>query len=156
MQLDKSKIIIVPDEGYCVGLYRKAVNLHYKLNCPILVSGADRNPDNMKSYGLKKYLEKTIKPILVSNQISRMLDLGIDENIIMHEDKSYNTKENAINSLKIIESKFPNVKQIHLTGSLEGMLRKKLTFKKTLEKFDMKIDSPLGLTPQLAAINLII
>ncbi len=145
MGLTKSEIIIVPDEGYSNGIYKRAIKLHNKLNCQIIVSGADRNPETQQSYGLKRLLEKTLTPIPVYQQISKMLDAGVSKNAIIYESKSNNTKENAVNSLAIMKEKFPETRQIHLIGSLEGILRRYLTFKKTLS--DFKIEAKISPSP---------
>lgn len=138
---ETGEVIIIPDEGYSKGIYNKGAKLYKKYNCPIIISGADRNPYKQKASGLKKYLEKTITPIQINEQIFRIIELGVNSDDIFYEDKSNNTKENAVNSLNLIISDFPKVQKIHLVGSLEGMPRRYLTFKKTVEetKKEMKI-----------------
>ncbi len=143
MELSKSEIIIIPDEGYSTSIYKKGIKLYRKLYCPIIISGANRNPEKQGSYGLKKYLETTVTPIPVDEQISKMMTNVISKSHIVYEDKSNNTKENAINSLNIIKNKFPETNHIHLVGSLEGIVRRHLTFKKTIDDFNLGIDISL-------------
>ncbi|WP_422104581.1 YdcF family protein [Winogradskyella sp.] len=133
------EIIVVPDEGYSISIYVKAARLHKKHQCPIIVTGANRDPETQGSYGLKKLLEKAITPIPVEKQIARVIDLNVKHDHIIHEKESGNTKENAINTLKIIEG-LKGVQKLHLVYQFDGILRKHLTFKKTITHFENKLN----------------
>ncbi len=149
-------IIIVPDEGYSTNIYDKAVEIYKELMADkrvpvILVSGATRNPKAQKAYGLKKILERFLTIIPVQAQIERMKMRGIPAEDIFYESLSMHTRENAMNSFKAMQVMNVCVKHIYLIGSLEGMLRRYLTFKKATEdlklNFSIKTVSVFNLFP---------
>lgn len=146
------ELIVVPDEGYSVSIYRKAADLYLSyrkkgVSTMIIVSGATRNPVAMNSYGLKKFIEDFFKIIPINEQVRYLEHLGVKSNDIYCECGSTNTRENAINSMGVIKEFNLELNQIHVIGSVEGILRKFLTFRKA------NID--LGLNLKVKAISVI-
>jgi uncharacterized SAM-binding protein YcdF (DUF218 family) len=137
-------IIIVPDEGYTADIYSTAVKIYEDLikkgSLPIIiVSGATREPQKMKSYGLKKILEKFFKIIPVQEQIEGMKSRGIPPEDILQESQSGNTRENAMSSFEIFVQFNFQAEIVYLVGSAEVMLRKYLTFKKARNYFGLNV-----------------
>lgn len=143
-------IIVVPDEGYSESIYSKAIKVYKKLAREgllpmILVTGASRNPSEMGAYGLKKILENFLAIVPVQSQIERMKAAGIPPRDIFHERFSKNTRENAIKTFEIIRAYAKRTELIYIVGSVEGMLRKYLTFKKAGADFSSSI--PIKMIP---------
>jgi hypothetical protein len=134
VMLSVDVVIIIPDEGYTKSIYTKAVQIYHQLKeedktSIILISGMTRNPITMKSYGLKRALEKYFIVISIKEQIAYLMKSGVKEKHIIHEDMSHNTRENAINSLMLLKQVY-TVTNVYLICSVEGVLRKYLTFYK--------------------------
>ena len=95
----------------------KAVELSKKYNLKILISGANYlSKDQMYEY--EKYYIYAITH-------------GINKDDLIIESISHNTKENIINSLKLIKDNYHNV---IIVSSSQHLLRVKLTLEKELTK----------------------
>lgn len=152
-------VIVVPDEGYTADIYSKAVKIYKMLVKKgliplIMVSGATRNPEKIKSYGLKKYLEKFFEIIPVQEQIEGLRSQGVSADDIVYESESLNTRENAVNSLNIIKNNI-HTNVIYLVGSAEVILRKYLTFKKVIKDINLNVEIRLASVIQPFTIRLI-
>lgn len=156
-----STVIVVPDEGYTAGIYSAAVKIYEDLikkgSIPlIIVSGATRDPQKMKSYGLKKFLEKFFKIIPVQKQIAWMKSRGIPAKDIIYERRSMNTRENAVKSLQKMKQLDIFPESIHLIGSVGVMRRKYLTFKKASEEAGLNVEIRAVPVVQLFPIKLLV
>jgi len=143
-------VIIVPDEGYSVSIYDKTAKTYKelvanKMSPLIIVSGATRNSETQKAYGLKKFLERFFLIIPVQEQIERLKSQGIPEEDIFYENLSMHTRENAINSFNCIKEQRIYANRVYLIGSLEGMLRRYLTFRKA--RNDLRLDLSIEAIP---------
>lgn len=154
-------VIIVPDEGYTSSLYRKAASIYFRSGqIPIIISGADRDPIIMKSYGIKKRMEGLFQAIPIKKQMDLLHGVGVNEDHIIHENKSLHTRENALNSLMIIREKMPDTKVIYLVSLKGSLLRKYLTFEKARRELslnvEIKIRFPWGIWPLHVALGQLI
>jgi len=139
------KIIIVPDEGYSKSIYQKAVKIYRHLvkhndsnnSIIILVSGAIRNPVQQKASWFKKFLESSLNIIPVKDQLDYLMGQNIPDSCLIYESQSQNTRENAINSLGIVKNY--NDSMVYLVGSVEGMLRRYLTFQKARKDMGLRV-----------------
>lgn len=95
----------------------KAIELSKKYNLKILISGANYLKKD-KMYEYEKYYIYAITH-------------GISKDNLIIESISHNTKENIINSLKLIKDKYHN---IIIISSSQHLLRVKLTLEKELLK----------------------
>jgi uncharacterized SAM-binding protein YcdF (DUF218 family) len=137
-------VIVIPDEGYIVMIYKKAVGIYKHLikkgKTPlVIVSGATRDPVMMKSYGIKKRLEKHFPIIPAEEQIRGMVSEGVSRDDIWHESQSGNTRENAMYTFELLGRFNLNAKKMFLFGSAEVILRKYLTFRKARDEFSSEI-----------------
>lgn len=141
--MDK-ELIIIPDEWYVDYIYTEAVRLYFSTKASwIIVSWSPRDPVEMQSYWLKLFLEGFLRIVNVNEQVENIMKLGVSN--VIHEDKSRNTKENAVFSAKLIKKEFPDVQNVYLVWSIEWILRKYLTFKKTFA--DEWMDIGIRLNP---------
>jgi len=137
------KIIIIPDEGYGRSIYQKAVRIYKRLakhsdsNIIIIVSGATRNPVQQKASWFKKFLEGFLSIIPVRSQLDYLVGQNIPNICLIYESQSQNTRENAVNSLGIVKNY--NDSMIYLAGSVEGMLRRYLTFRRAGKDMGLRI-----------------
>lgn len=96
----------------------KAVEVYQKIHKPIVVSGGiERFNGVSESVKFRDYL----------------IENGVSENFIYVEDISLNTKENFVNSFKLINNLFCDNKKILLITSSQHMLRSLLTAKRVID-----------------------
>lgn len=133
-------VIIIPDEGYTSQIYDTGAKLYHKLCrqgfcCKIIVTGRTRDLITMQSYGVKKFLERFVEIIPVKTQLKRLLKCDIPSKNLIHENKSLNTRENAVFSLQLCH----DVNVVYLLGTAEIMPRRFLTFKKALRDLSLNL-----------------
>ncbi|MEA1926440.1 MAG: ElyC/SanA/YdcF family protein [Patescibacteria group bacterium] len=138
------RIIIIPDEGYSRSIYQKAARIYKHLTeCNdssdpiIIVSGATRNPAQQKASKFKFFLEDFLNIIPIKEQLDYLVGQNIPKNCLIHESRSQNTRENAINSLGILKNY--DCSMIYLIGSIKGMLRRYLTFQKAKKDMGLRV-----------------
>ncbi|EKE26562.1 MAG: hypothetical protein ACD_4C00242G0004 [uncultured bacterium (gcode 4)] len=132
--MNNKEIIIIADEWYVDYIYHEGIKEFFNRKALwIIITWAQRDPEGMWSYWLKLYFESILTPIDIKSQIDLIIKSWIDEKCIIYDSKAKNTKDNAINSKLLLEKHFPDVDNITIIWSLEWILRKYLTFKKTFK-----------------------
>ena len=116
-------IILLEGDGF--DRFRKAVSLYKQVQAPKIVFSG-----NITDYDYGSYPFAEVLP--------RMLEAGVPEDDIIHEDKSLNTREQAVEVVRIAQER--GWKKLILVASHEHQYRAYLTFLREV------LDSKSGIT----------
>ena len=120
---DSDAIILLEGDGF--DRFRKAVSLYKQGKAPKIVFSGNITDYNYGSYPFAEVLP-------------RMLEAGVPEEDIIHEDKSLNTREQAVEVVRMAQER--GWKKLILVASHEHQYRAYLTFLREV------LDSQSGIT----------